>query len=118
MLNDVSDAFDGWLESVKITRPGAGSYVDGIWVPVSDVPVYIQAVVQNANPDDLLVVPEGLRTTESIKLHTTTFLKTVDEDGEASADLIAYNGVNWRVYNVANRKIGNYYKAVAIRIKG
>lgn len=116
-FNDVTDAFDGWLEKIQIDRTGAGSYVGGLWVDSSVVIPYINAVVQNANPDDLLIVPEGLRTTESIKLHTKGILKTADEVGEVNADVVNYDCKKWRVYNVADRKIGGYYKAIAIRIK-
>ena len=117
MMNDVSEVFQGWLVQVEIQRPNAGSYVNGVWVPTSSSPKYIQAVVQNANPKDLLVVPEGLRTSESIKIHTTSEMKTVDEVGETDADVVEYNSKNYRVYNVADRQIGNYYKAIAVRMK-
>lgn len=73
--------------------------------------------MQNANPKDLLIVPEGLRTTESIKLHTETLLRTVDEFEEANADVVNYLGTKWKVYNVANRQIGGYYKVIAIDTK-
>lgn len=116
MLNDVSEAFEGWLEPLTILRKD-GSYVDGIWVDGVETPIIINAVIQNANPDDLIVLPEGERTTEAVKIHTTSAVRTVIETSESEADEFVYDGLRWRIYNLANRKIGNYYKAIAIRVK-
>ncbi len=117
MMNDVSEAFDEWLEKVVITRVGPGAYVDGVWVEGIPGPVNIKAVVQNANADDLILLPEGTRTSEAIKIHTVTKVKTVSEDGETNADTLSYDGDTYRLYAVNKRKIGNYFKAVGIRIK-
>lgn len=117
MNNDVSAAFTRWLELVEITRVGPGSYVDGAWVEGAPGPVEIKAVVQNANADDLLLLPEGTRTSEAIKIHTVSKVKTVSEDGETNADTFPYDGDTYRLYAINKRKIGNYFKAVGIRIK-
>lgn len=117
MKNDVSRALKRWQEPLEIIRKGTGSYVDGKWVDGADTPVPIQAVIQNANPDDLILLPEGTRTTEAVKIHTTAEVKTVSEAGETDADQFLYNGHRYRIYDVFDRRIGNYFKAVAIRIK-
>ena len=117
MINDVSRALLRWLEPLNIIRKDVGSYVDGEWVDADEAePVVIQAVIQNANPDDLILLPEGTRTTEAVKIHTTSKVNTVSEAGETDADQFDYNGSRYRIYDVFGRKIGNYYKAVAIRI--
>ena len=116
MLNDVSAALRRWLEPLTIIRNGAGSYVDGSWVNGADSNVNIKAVVQNANPDDLVLLPEGTRSTEAMKIHTTSKVFTVSEVGETDADQFDYDGSRYRIYDVFNRRIGNYVKAVAIRI--
>jgi len=117
MKNDVSRALKRWLEPVTITRVGVGSYIDNEWVDGAAVPVIIKAVVQNAQPDDLILLPEGTRSTEAVKIHTVSVVKTVSEVGETNADTFFYDGDTYRVYDVFKRKIGNYFKAVAIRIK-
>ena len=117
MNNSVSRALLRWLEPLEIKRVGAGSYVDGKWVDGVLGSVQIKAVIQNANPDDLILLPEGTRTTEAVKIHTTTKVNTVSETGETDADQFLYNGHRYRIYDVFDRQIGNYYKAVAIRIK-
>ena len=117
MKNDVSGALLRWQEPLDIIRKGtSGSYVDGKWVDDTDTVVPIFAVIQNANPDDLILLPEGTRTTEAVKIHTTSIIKTVSEAGESNADAFDYNGSRYRVYDVFTRKIGNYVKAIAIRI--
>jgi len=117
MKNDVSRALLRWLEPLDIIRKDVGDYVNGDWVNGGDIVVPIKAVIQNANPDDLILLPEGTRTTEAVKIHTTSIIKTVSEVGETDADQFDYNGSRYRVYDVFTRKIGNYVKAVAIRIK-
>lgn len=117
MINDVSQALLRWLEPLDIIRNGTGSYVDGKWESPAPTTVPIKAVIQNANPDDLILLPEGTRTTEAVKIHTVSKVNTVSEAGETDADQFIYNGHRYRIYDVFERKIGNYFKAVAIRIK-
>ena len=112
-FNDVSDAFDGWLQTITGTR-NAGSYVDGRWVAASPVALSFSGVIQNATPDDLKVLPEGQRTEEAIKIHTT-FKLIPQIDNTTNGDIISYQSKNWLVYNVAHRYIGGYHKAIAIK---
>jgi len=116
MKNDVSRALTRWLEPVNITRVGIGSYVDGEWVDGPPTVIPIKAVVQNAQPDDLILLPEGTRSTEAVKIHTTTKINTISEVGETKADTFTYDGDTYKIYDVFKRRIGNYFKAVAIRI--
>ena len=112
-FNDVSDAMDGWEQTITGSRT-AGSYVSGRWVAGTPSGLSFQGVIQNATPDDLKVLPEGQRTEEAIKIHTT-FELIPQIDNTNTGDLISYKSKNWLVYNVAHRYIGNYHKAIAIR---
>ena len=105
-INDVTDAFDGWLETVTGSR-GSGSYVNGRWVAGTPTALSFSGVVQNANPKDLEVLPEGNRDDEAIKIHTVFELET--------DDTITYKGLTWLVFNVAKRYIGNYNKVIAVK---
>lgn len=113
MINDVSRAFKRWLELLTGTR-NSGSYVHGRWVTGIISNILFNGVVQNATPDDLKVLNEGLRTEEAIKIHTT-FELVPQIDDTTTGDLIDYKNKSWLVYNVAHRYIGNYHKAIAIR---
>ena len=112
-FNDVSDAFDGWLQIITGTR-SAGSYVSGRWVAGTPLALSFSGVIQNATPNDLKVLPEGQRTEEAIKIHTT-FELISQIDNTTNGDMILYKSKNWLVYNVAHRYIGGYHKAIAIR---
>jgi len=112
-FNDVTDAFDGWLQITTGVRT-TGSYVNGRWVAGIPTALSFSAVIQNANPKDLEVLEEGLRLDKSIKLHTTFELIAQIED-TTTGDLIDYRGDQWLVYNVADRFIGGYHKAIAIK---
>jgi hypothetical protein len=117
---DVSGAFDGWLQDITVRREAAGTRNagTGAWVPGAETNIPISAVVQDASPDDLLVIPEGERTEYSIKIHTVEILKTASEDGKTSADKVEYEGELYKVLKVFKRKtLGNYYKAIAVRIE-
>ena len=105
-INDVTDAFDGWLETVTGTRRNV-SYVNGRPVDAAGTVISFSGVVQNANPDDMKVLEEGNRNDEAIKIHTTYAL--------LNDDTITYKGLSWLVFNVAKRYIGNYNKAIAVK---
>lgn len=111
--NPVDDAFGGWEQIITGART-AGSYVSGRWVTGTPSDLSFSGVVQNATPDDLKVLPEGQRTEEAIKIHTT-FELIPQIDNTNTGDLISYRGKDWLVYDVAHRYIGNYHKAIAIR---
>lgn len=112
-LNDVSAALNGWLQPLTGSRT-SGSYVNGRWVAGSPVALSFNGVVQNATAEDLKVLEEGLRTEEAIKIHTTT--KLVPQIGDTTTgDIISYDSKSWLVHNVADRKIGRYYKAIATK---
>jgi len=112
-LNDVTAAFDGWLEAITGSR-NTGAYVDGRWVAAVPAELSFKGVVQNATPQDLKVLPEGQRTEEAIKIHTT-FELIAQSGTDTKGDTISYKGGVWLVYNVAKRFIGGYHKAIAIK---
>lgn len=112
-FNDVTDAFEGWLQTITGTR-NTGSYSAGRWVAAAPGALSFSGVIQNATPDDLKVLDEGQRTEEAIKIHTT--FKLIPQVGTTTTgDIITYDGSTWLVYNVAHRNIGGYHKAIAIR---
>lgn len=106
MIADVSIAFKSWLETVTGIQI-VESYVNGRLSETSNI-ISFDAVIQNANAEDLKVVEEGLRTEEAIKIHTTYAIQPFKT-------FIEYDGYNYLVQNIAKRKIGNYYKAIAIK---
>lgn len=106
MSVDVSDAFDGLETTLLAVRP-SGSYVSGRFVVSTQAPFEFDGVVQNANPRDLLVLEEGSRNIEAIKIHTQYPL--------TMNDIVTYNNSKWLVFNIAYRAIGVYTKVLAQR---
>lgn len=111
-FNDVSEAFEPWLETITGTR-NAGEYVRGRWVPAEPAPITFLGCVQNANEKDLKSLPEGSRTTEAIKIHSTTAL--IVQDSTSTGDRVSYLGEIWLIRAVFNRRIGNYYKYIGVK---
>jgi len=117
MNNDVSEAFSEWLEPITLKRTSKGAYIEGRWNEGSETNIPIKAVVQNASPKDLQALPEGNRTSEAIKLHSVSAMIPTSEKDGVNGDTFKYQDATWQIHSVFNRKIGNYYKAIAIRIK-
>ena len=115
---DVSDAFNDFLQPIVLRSFVAGTRDPNTGAYIQSAPIIttIQAVVQVANADDLLVLPEGERMKKTIKIHSTSQLKTANENDKTSADRIEYQGELFKVMSEFNRAtIGGYYKALAVR---
>lgn len=114
MINDVSEAFDGWLETVTGSRR-TGETIKGRWVEGTPTKLSFQGVVQNASPEDLKTLPEGNRSDEVIKIHSV-FRLIAFAGKDSKGDIINYDGHQFLVMSLANRKIGNYNKAMAVKL--
>lgn len=114
-LNDVTEAFIDWLEPLTATRiTGEYSNITYEWEVDTTTVINFTGVVQNATPEDLQVLPEGNRSDETIKIHTTTKLIAMVGDS-IPGDIVSYDGFDWMVYNLADRRIGGYYKAILVK---
>lgn len=113
-INDVSDAFTEWLAPYTAQRQTA-TVVKGKKVAGVSTAVPFDGVIQNANPEDLKALPEGSRTEEAIKIHTGTELLP-QIDNSQDGDVVPYDSKEYLIVNVADRKIGNYYKAIGLKI--
>lgn len=117
---DVSNAFLNFQETISLESSTVGFWDDnGNWVPGAPVVLEIKAVVQPLSSDELLIVPEGERTKQLIKVHTKEDIKITNESTLTDADVFVYNGDRYTVINVLNRKrLGGYNKALAVKIDG
>ncbi|RLC88277.1 MAG: hypothetical protein DRJ03_03250 [Chloroflexi bacterium] len=120
ILNIVTGALKNWKFSVVIERH-AEATIDmdtGLYTQGTVSFIDLKANVQNATPNDMLVMDEGLRSVEAIKLYTTVEIIPVDELNKTTGDVVQYANKRWLVHNVTNRSLtGGYYKAIAIRVK-
>lgn len=109
MLEPAAIAIDMNARPATRRRPGAGAYVNGLWVPGTATNATIQAVVLAMSPSDILNLPEGIRTQAAWVAWSRSELSA--GDGDQTADEILYAGRTMRVIHVWDRIEGDYYKA-------
>ena len=83
---------------------------DGYFVSSNSDPLKFQimASVQPMSGEDLLILPEGERTSTYLKIYTETPLQTASADGSpkgsdsnlTKADVVVYNGKKYEVHGV------------------
>lgn len=104
---------------IAVRRYGSGYYDHGKWtlpdpeeIPVMDV------ILHPTKAKDTLQLKESDRNSESITVFTSLMLKSIDE-GENSADIIIWEGKEFKVMKVYKATLGtlDHYKAIAVRLK-
>lgn len=110
MARQAGNAIDRRAWNVTRTREVAGAYnANGDWVPGTATPTTIKAVVQPASGNQLMDVPEGIRTEAGWICWSRSDMKTDDD--------IANNGVSYRVLFVWPRdQDGDFYRAALGRL--
>lgn len=84
-----------------IQRQIGGSYINGEWVPGELSNINIAASVQPASREDMVVMPEGRRLSDYIKLYTSTELYTVTEGNQPQQpDLFDWHGHTYECVEV------------------
>lgn len=104
---------------IVVTSSGQGTWVKGAYQKGASTQKTISANVQPVmKGTDTLLVPEGDRSKEIIKIYTEYELKSRTEGGSSNeADIIEYSGKTYEVMRVISYKMGilNHYKAIAVR---
>jgi hypothetical protein len=77
-----------------------GSYPGGRWSGVGTSDEDILASVQPVSGRDLLRLPEGLRTRDTLAIITDDDLRTANETSGVEADRLVVNGEEWEVVAV------------------
>lgn len=117
-MSNAAQAISGMSISVTVDRFAVGSYDDdGNWQEPTSSSLDITASVQPMRPDEKVILPEGERERESIKLYTVSELFTMDEETKQPADVINWEGKKFDVFQVSRYKMGvqDHTKAIAIR---
>lgn len=103
----------------KIIRQGVGSYNDdGQYVDGVNQDIYIMATVQPLNEKETQALPEGNRTTATVKVYTDTRLfaeRQADGVNQNKADYLEYQGNKWKIIACSSYQSGliSHYKAIA-----
>ncbi len=84
--------------SYTVTRPGAGSHVNGEWVPGSTSDFSIDASIQPLSARELLVLPEGRRESEIRLVLTTTEVRNKDTVAIGSETWEFFNAEEWSAF--------------------
>ena len=109
MLGAVAIAIDRLAVPLSLTRTLAGGYNDdGVWVDTNIDTTSIRGAIQPANGNQLMDVPEGMRTEARWLLWSRSEVK-VD-------DTITSGGVSYRVMHLWPRAEGGFYRAAIGRL--
>lgn len=117
-MSNAAQAISGMSISVTVDRFADGDFDDdGIATTPTSSPFTIIASVQPMRPDEKLMLPEGSRGRESIKLYTVSELKTMNEETKRPADVVNWESKKFDVFQVSRYKMGvqDHTKAIAIR---
>jgi hypothetical protein len=105
--------------TVDVKRSEGGSRVKGVWVNNAPTTISIEANIQPVlKGTDTLLVPEGDRSKEIIKIYTTTLLKSrVEGTTSNQGDVVEWDGKHFEVMKVIEYQMGvlNHVKAIAVR---
>jgi hypothetical protein len=107
--------------SFTVLRSNGGQWVAGVWQDsFTQIPMY--GPVSIANPKDLEMIPEGDRPSSAMVFWTTQIVfetqgppAGVNSRG-ISSDIMQWNGLDYRILQVAERPMNGYYRAVATRL--
>ena len=115
---DMSDAFIDLLESISVSSTAPGTRDKGHWVSGATTITNVEAVVQPASNRDINDLREqGDATSSYKKFYSEHVFKTADKITATEADIITYEGEQFKVLTAAPwSKIGNYNKIMTVRI--
>lgn len=100
-----------------VTRPGAGTYTQGVYVPGAATTFTIAASIQPVTNRELLRLPEGLRTSLLVKIITGTELRIATAPDGSGADVVSYRGESYQVEAVdAWNELGGAFEAIARKV--
>ena len=92
--------------SLTLTRPaeGEGYYENGEWVPPSDTTIDIRCSIQpyQLTSEDMLILPAGLSSKDSLVVFTKTQVKTVSQYTQTEADTTIIDGLTYVAFKVKN----------------
>jgi hypothetical protein len=115
-------------QTYTFRRFAPGTYVKGVWVSGAEVvptdnegnaiAFSMVASIQRLTPNEMLALPEGQRTSEWIKIYTTTKLEKTIEENKTKGDIVSYDGDEFEVIKIEDwtRSPIPHYKVHAVRL--
>lgn len=116
------DLIEEFGKDVRVIRYGAGIWhSDGNFLRGSPTELHIVASVQNVSANEIMRLPEHLRTKEVIKIYSNVMLRTADEKNQIPPDSIEHNGKLYEVQAVTVYGVETklpHYKTIASKLDG
>lgn len=104
---------------LSIQRTDTGSYVNGRFVAGALDPFDAIASVQQATPNEIKLLPEGRRDSETITVYTEIELRATDQGpNQTKGDVFVYLNKTWEVHKVENwttHKKLKHFKSIAVK---
>lgn len=101
-----------------IKRTVAGAYVNGVYVEGAESTITIQASVQPISGTDMVVIPEGRRASDIVKIYTDSDLFGQGDAGSGqSPDRLVYRGADYEISTKDPNQsdVINHYRYYAIK---
>ncbi len=116
MLNSSLALSQFFTDNYDVKRASDGAYVDGIWSD-DDVSAdfVIEASIQIGSGEIFDNQNNAVRFSEILNIYTTTQLRGSKDSKRA--DVIDYQGHDWKVIEVDDWSQHNHYAARAVRLK-
>jgi hypothetical protein len=102
--------------AITVKRKAAGTYTKGLYTPApTETTIAIaNASVQPLDAEEMLLLPEGIRTRQAIKVYSPELLRTADANEEA--DRVVYLGEMFEVHSVEDwDDHGRFWKATCVK---
>lgn len=105
-------------KSFTVYRGTQGAYVSGRWVAGSETTFTATGSMQPMKPDELLVLPEGIRTKDVKKFYTDDNLNTANELLKIPADQVDIGGKRYEVHGDMDHNTGHsaHNKVILVRV--
>ena len=106
---------------ITVERHNGGDWIEGEYVKDAPDELIIEASVQPLKPNEVKILPEHLRSSESLKIYTEAKLIIADEKNQIPGDIIVHDGKRFIIHSVSNWSIGTdipHFKCVAVKIDG
>jgi hypothetical protein len=105
---------------VTLTHYEPGEWVNGRYERGAPTVVQFNASVQPMTPNEMLLLPEGQRATETVKIYAcSNAMKVANISTGESGDLLEIEGVSFQVQQVTRYLLPgsalSHWKAIAVR---
>lgn len=104
----IPSLFSGTYNAYRKTS----SYVNGRLVLGAETAFSVTGSLQPLKADEVLLLPEGLRTRTQYKFYTTDDLRTADEPNGIEPDQLEISGKRYSVYYDKNHLVATLHRRV------